>query len=183
MHFDPEKPIIVETDASNSVSAGVLSQHDNDKILYPVAFYSKKYSTAECNHEIYNIELLAIIRCFKEWRPHLESAGHKIKVLCDHRNLQSFMTTKRLDGRQVRWSEFAFQFNFKIIFQPGKQRGKLDTLTKRSGDLSKEGDERLLHQSQVVLKRKNLDSKVRLLSGSLSNEPCKEGTPFETLQK
>ena len=28
-HFDPEKPIIVETDASDYVSAGILSQHDD----------------------------------------------------------------------------------------------------------------------------------------------------------
>lgn len=52
MHFDPEKPIIVETDASDYVSAGVLSQQDDAGILHPLAFYSKKHSLAECNYEI-----------------------------------------------------------------------------------------------------------------------------------
>jgi hypothetical protein len=60
-HFDPEKPIIVETDASDYVSAGILSQHNNTGKLHPVAFYSKKHSTAECNYEIYDKELLAVI--------------------------------------------------------------------------------------------------------------------------
>ena len=57
---------MVETDASNLVSAGVLSQYDDDGYLHSVAFYSKKHSPAECNYEIYDKELLAIILAFKE---------------------------------------------------------------------------------------------------------------------
>jgi hypothetical protein len=43
-HFDPEKKIVVEIDASNPVIAGVLSQYDNDDILYLVAHFSRKHS-------------------------------------------------------------------------------------------------------------------------------------------
>jgi hypothetical protein len=50
-----------------------------------------------------------------------------------------------------------FRFNFKIIYRPGKQGAKPDILTKRLKDLPKKGDERLLHQSQVVLKKANFD--------------------------
>jgi len=42
------------------VNGGVLSQYDNEGILYPVAFYSKNMVPAECNYEIYDKELLAI---------------------------------------------------------------------------------------------------------------------------
>src|SRR6266566_3003228 len=155
-HFDPEADIVVETDASDYVSAGVLSQYDKDGVLHPVAFFSKKHSPAECNYEIYDKELLAIVMIFEEWRPHLEGAPKAIKVLCDHRNLEYFMTTKLLNRRQARWSEFLSRFDFKIQFRPGKQSTKPDALTRRSGDLPKEGDERLLHQSQTILKTKNL---------------------------
>ena len=55
-HFDYEREIIVETDASDYVSAGILSQHDDDGILHPVTFYSKKHSPAEYNYEIYDKE-------------------------------------------------------------------------------------------------------------------------------
>ena len=47
-------------------------------------------------------------------------------------------------------------FNFRITYQLRKLGGKPDALTRRSGDLPKEGDERLLHQSQTVLKPHNL---------------------------
>ena len=64
-HFDPSKQCHVETDSSDYVSAGVLSQEDNG-ILHPVAYFSRRIVPAECNYEIYDKELLAIIRCFKE---------------------------------------------------------------------------------------------------------------------
>ncbi|KAH0609353.1 uncharacterized protein H6S33_012839 [Morchella sextelata] len=60
-HFNPDRRIVIETDASDYVSAGILSQRDDEGILHPVAFFSKKHSPAECNYEIYDKELLAII--------------------------------------------------------------------------------------------------------------------------
>ena len=53
-HFDPDKEIIMETDASDYISAGVMSQYEADGILHPVAFLSKKHLPAECNYEIYD---------------------------------------------------------------------------------------------------------------------------------
>jgi hypothetical protein len=70
-YFDPFREIFVETDASDYISSGVLSQKDNQGVLHPVAFMSKKYNPAECNYEIYNKELLAIICCFEGWRSEL----------------------------------------------------------------------------------------------------------------
>ncbi|KAH0605316.1 uncharacterized protein H6S33_004538 [Morchella sextelata] len=87
-HFDPEKDIIVETDVSDYVSASVLSQYDDNGTLQPVPYFSKKHSPAECNYEIYEKELLAIIRSFEEWRPQLEGAAHPIAVISNHENFE-----------------------------------------------------------------------------------------------
>ena len=46
-HFDHDREIIVETDASDYVSAGILPQYADDGILHPVAFFSK--STHQLN--------------------------------------------------------------------------------------------------------------------------------------
>jgi len=42
-HFDHSREFIIETDTSDYVSAGVLSQRDDEGILHPVAFLSKKH--------------------------------------------------------------------------------------------------------------------------------------------
>ena len=68
---------------------------------------------------------------------------HPIQVLFDHYNLEYFMSTKLLNRRQARWSEFLSRFNFRITYRPVKLGGKPDALTRGSGDLPKERDERL----------------------------------------
>lgn len=67
-HFHPGKEIFIETDASDFVSSAILTQM-HDGVLHPVAFMSKKFDPAECNYEIYDKELYAIVQSFQEWRP------------------------------------------------------------------------------------------------------------------
>ena len=90
----------------------------------------------------------------------MESAKGVIEVLWDHKNLKYFMTTKILNRRQARWSEFLSQSNFKINFKPGKTGGKPDSLTRRSEDLPPQGDERLKIQQQVIIKPENISLAV-----------------------
>jgi transposase InsO family protein len=86
----------------------------------------------------------------------LEGSRYPIQVLSDYTNLEYFVSTKLLNRRQARWSEFLSRFDFRIIYRPGKAGGKPDALTRRSGDLPKEGDERLLTNRHAVLKPQNL---------------------------
>ena len=67
-----------------------------------MAFYSKNMASAEYNYEIYNKELLAIIRCLKHWRLELESIDIPIKIFTDYKNLEYFIITKELIYRQAR---------------------------------------------------------------------------------
>jgi hypothetical protein len=64
-YFDLFRKIFVKTNASDYISLGVLSQKDNQGVLYPIIFISKKYNLVEYNYEIYNKKLLAIIYCFE----------------------------------------------------------------------------------------------------------------------
>ena len=123
-----------------------------------MAYFSNKLSPTEINYEIYDKELLAVVRALERWRPELEGTIDPISIITDHKNLEYFMTTKVLNRRQARWSEFLSRFNFVISYKPGKQGGKPDSLTRRSEDLpSNTGDERIQQQQQVVLKHHNLD--------------------------
>jgi hypothetical protein len=159
-HFDPDLQIVLETDASDYVAAGVISQWGKDGLLHPVAFYSSKHTPAECNYEIYDKELSAIVKAFELWRAELQGSKFPIEILTDHKNLEYFMSTKNLSRRQTRWSEYLSRFDFLIKYRPGKQGQKPDSLTRRSRDLPKEGDERMQFQFQTVLKQKNLDPEI-----------------------
>ena len=65
-HYNLNLKIIVETDTSDYVSEGILSQYDKNGVLHPIAYFFKKHNSAECNYEIYDKELMVIIRAFKE---------------------------------------------------------------------------------------------------------------------
>ncbi len=57
---------MVEIDASNYVFEDILSQYDENEILYSVAYFSKKHNSVECNYEIYDKELMIIVRAFEK---------------------------------------------------------------------------------------------------------------------
>jgi len=131
-HFDPTRPIIVETDASDFAVAAVLSQSFDQGARYPIAFFSKKLDPAQLNYPIFDKEMFAIVAAFKHWRQYLEGAKFQVQVLTDHRSLEYFTTTKQLNRRQARWSELLADFDFAIQYRPGAQAGLPDALTCRS---------------------------------------------------
>ena len=66
MQFDPDQETIIKIDSSGYVIEGLLSQYDDNEIFWPYAYFFKRNTSAECNYEIYNKELLAIICCLEE---------------------------------------------------------------------------------------------------------------------
>jgi hypothetical protein len=134
-HFDHSREVIIKTNASDYVSAGVLSQRDDDGVSHPVAFFSKKHSPAECNYDINDKELMAIIKALEEWGTECEGAEHMVQLLTDHKHLEYFMSKILLNRRQARWAQLLSRFDYEILYRPGKLNGKADALTRRPGDL------------------------------------------------
>ena len=158
LYFDSKKQIVVEIDASNHVVTGVISQYDSDESLRSVVYFFTKMSLAECNYEIYDKELLIIIRTFELWRPELKGIKEPVTVLSDHKNLEYFMTIKLLSRRQARWSEFLSRFNFKITYRPDDLNRRVDVLIRQSEDLPRgKKNHRRKYQWQTILKSENLD--------------------------
>ncbi len=60
-HFDQTCETILEINSFNYVNNKVLSQYDDEVVLHSIVFYNKNMSSAECNYEIYDKELLIII--------------------------------------------------------------------------------------------------------------------------
>ena len=142
-HFDPELETILETDASDYMVSGILSQRHYISVkstLHLVAYLSEKMTSMECNYGIGDKELLAIVACLEKWHMYLH--GIEFTIFTDHHNLQNFATKALLNRRQARWAGLLAQYQFHIHFRPGKANGKADALTHRSEDLPCEGDGR-----------------------------------------
>lgn len=81
--------------------------------------------------------MLAIVEALKEWRHYLDAHAKRTIVLTDYEMLQSFMTTKSLNRRQVRWVGTLAAFDFEIQYRKGKEN-PADGLSRRPDHMARE---------------------------------------------
>ena len=139
-HYNSDHKIVIETDASDYVSEGILSQYNEKGVLHSVAYFSKKHNSAECNYKIYDKKFMIIVCAFEKWHLELEGFTFSVKVITDYKNLKYFISIKQLSCCQACWSEFLFCFNYCIMYYLNKAESKSDALTHWSGNLLKKGN-------------------------------------------
>jgi len=61
----------------------------------------------------------------------LEGAKLEFEIWTDHKNLQYFMMSQKLNCRQARWALYLSRFNFMLKHVPGKGMEKADGLSRR----------------------------------------------------
>ena len=57
---------IIKANLFNYITRGILSQYNKDGVLYPIVYFLNQLNPTKYNYEIYNKELLAIIKYFKQ---------------------------------------------------------------------------------------------------------------------
>jgi transposase InsO family protein len=127
--FRTGEPLRFETDASD-LAVGMCAKQERNGKWHPIAYHSRKFTSAEENYDVHDKELLAIVIALEHWRIYAESCSDLI-IFSDHKNLVNFTTTKTLNRRQVRWAELLGQHKFKIVYTPGKENGRADALSRR----------------------------------------------------
>ena len=128
---DQTRPFQIECDASKYASGAVLTQQDNNGNRHPVAFLSKTFNKTEQNYEIYDRELLAIIRALEEWQQYIQGSGHTMVIYSDHQNLTYFQSAQKLNRRQARWSLYLSELNVKLVHQSGSKMVQSDALSRQ----------------------------------------------------
>ena len=162
---DPTLTYTVKTDASGFAIGAELSQDG-----HPVCYLSHKLSPAERNYSTHEKEQLAIIYALREWRHHL--LGSPIKIETDHCSLKYFQTQPNLSQRQARWSEFMSQFDYQIIYLPGKQNIVADALSRRR-DWNEQGEDNE-HQKHLASINSSVNNDIlqRIRDAYSSDEVC-----------
>ena len=124
VNYHPDKPLMIETDASDLAKGAVLSQYEEgDKRWHPVAFYSKKFSPAELNCDVHDKEMVVLVDCMREWCHMFVGCPRLVVVYTDYRNLEYFQHTKICNRRQAWWAELMSEFNLVITYRPVEKNG------------------------------------------------------------
>ena len=127
---DLDKPFAIATDASKDASGGILLQADSNGEWHPCSYLSQSFSPAERNYDIYDRELLAVIRGLKTWKHYLRGSPFPVKVFTDHKNLLYFKEPQKLNRRQARWMLDIGDYDLKLVHVPGKELAGPDALSR-----------------------------------------------------
>ncbi|KAG1058239.1 hypothetical protein G6F42_028760 [Rhizopus arrhizus] len=124
---DMSKPFRIETDSSDFGVGGVLLQpgDDNSKQWHPVAFESRKLSSAEQKLPAQERELIGIVHALRTWRCYIDGCPGGYVVCCDHNPLTYFRTQQKPTPRLIRWIADLEMFAPKIVYKPGVFRTSL----------------------------------------------------------
>ena len=102
-----EKKFFLQVDALAYSVGTILSQEGETttsslekcqkQALHPIVFYSATFTPTERNYDIYNRELLAMMKALYHWRPYLAWTKEPFTILTDHANLTYWKAPRKLD--------------------------------------------------------------------------------------
>ncbi|GFV91580.1 retrovirus-related Pol polyprotein from transposon 412 [Trichonephila clavipes] len=124
----PDKPFILDTDASNEIVGAVLSQEidGQERVL---AYWSKCLSKPERNYCVTRKELLAIVKAIEHFHHYLY--GEKFLLRTDHASLTWLMNFRNTEGQVARWIQRLNEYYFDIRHRKGSSHGNADALSRR----------------------------------------------------
>lgn len=98
---DFSKKFFLHCDASEYGIGAGLVQLDENGVEKPIAYMSRKLTTAQRNYSVTEKECLATIEAIKKFRCYLEL--QEFEVITDHSSLVWLMKQPDLSGRLARW--------------------------------------------------------------------------------
>lgn len=126
-YVDFKKKLILTTDASAFGISAVLSQGKIGEDL-PIAFLSRTLQDTETRFSTTEREMLAIYWGIKQFRPYLY--GIEFLVETDHKPLEWIYKAKDSFNKLYRWRVQLADYNFTVIYKPGKYNVNADALSR-----------------------------------------------------
>ena len=99
-----------------------------------VDYGSWQLKTHEQNYPTHDLELAAVVFALKMWRNYLY--GERFEVFSDHKSLKYLFTQKELNLWQRRWMELLEDYDFELLYHPGKANVVADALSRKSSQLA-----------------------------------------------
>ena len=147
------KPFEVYCDASHQGLGCVLMQERK-----VVAYASRQLKVHEKNYPTHDLELLAMVFTLKIWRHYLY--GAQFQVFSDHKSLKYLFDQRELNMRQKRWIEFLNDYDFELLYLPGKANVVVNALSRKT-----------VHVAHLMMKELELLESFRDMKIQVELEP------------
>ena len=116
--IDEKLPFVLETDASDNAISATLNQQGQ-----PVTVFSSTLNECELHQSSVEKEACSIVEAIQKW-PHLLS-GRRFTVVTDQQSVSfmynvSLQYSKLKNEKIMRWCMQLSEFDFEVVFRPGK---------------------------------------------------------------
>ncbi|XP_070050983.1 uncharacterized protein [Nicotiana tomentosiformis] len=112
-------------DASRVGLGDVLMQ--NGRVI---AYASRQLKKHEQKYPTHDLEMAAVVFSLKIWIHYLH--GKTCEIYTDHKSLKYIFPQRDLNLRQRRWMELLKDYDFSILYHPGKANVVADALSRKS---------------------------------------------------
>ncbi len=126
-----DQPFKLEVDALGFTIGAVLLQCGEDNKWHPIGYYSATLIEAEQNYDIYDLELLTIVKALHNWQLFLAGSPHIITVHTDHANLQYWRQPHKISRCIAHEVAELAKYNVVLRHIPGKANGRSNALSRR----------------------------------------------------
>eukprot|EP01053_Blabericola_migrator_P002779 Blabericola_migrator_1__2778@NODE_1795_length_3783_cov_34_944295_g1030_i1_p1_GENE_NODE_1795_length_3783_cov_34_944295_g1030_i1NODE_1795_length_3783_cov_34_944295_g1030_i1_p1_ORF_typecomplete_len689_score62_31RT_RNaseH_2/PF17919_1/1_1e31RT_RNaseH/PF17917_1/2_9e31RVT_1/PF00078_27/5_5e20RVT_1/PF00078_27/6e03RVP_2/PF08284_11/2e11gagasp_proteas/PF13975_6/1_5e10Integrase_H2C2/PF17921_1/2_9e10RVP/PF00077_20/2_6e09Peptidase_A2B/PF12384_8/1_3e07Asp_protease/PF09668_10/4_6e07Asp_protease_2/PF13650_6/1_8e0 len=132
----PDRPYVLDTDASSIGVGAILQQEDEQGNLRPIAYASRAFRGPEKNWAPRDLEAFAIVWAVKHFSHYL--IGSRFTIRTDHHSLKWLFESDR--GRPGRWNALLADYDCRIVYRPGTQMEHVDYISRHaiSDDLTTE---------------------------------------------
>ncbi|XP_063959313.1 uncharacterized protein K02A2.6-like [Lytechinus pictus] len=132
-HYDPAKPILLQTDASPYGLGAVISHVESDGHEHPIAFASRTLKPSEVNYAQHEKESLSIIFGLKKF--HKQLHGRSFTIVTDHKPLMGLFgdhkpASTMASARVARWHMILSAYSYRIVHREGKKHQNADALSR-----------------------------------------------------
>jgi hypothetical protein len=98
-----------------------------------ITYYSTTFTPTERNYDVYERELLAIIKALDHWKVYLKMTVEPFTIITDHANLTYWKSTQKLNRCTAQWHEELQDYDFTIEHTLGKMHTAADALSRPEG--------------------------------------------------
>lgn len=172
---DYTKKFKIQTDSSDIAMGAALTQ-EYDSIDHPITYFSRKFNPAETRYSVTEKEALCIIAAVKHFHQYIY--GYKFTIVTDHAPLRYLFQYKATVPRIARWALLLAQFDYDIIYKPGKQHILPDTLSRTVAAVNPRvpktlhtncADPAEIFNSEVTRREQENDSSLKMIIETLEN--------------
>ncbi|XP_039514899.1 uncharacterized protein LOC120469791 [Pimephales promelas] len=123
-----DKNFMLQVDASQVGAGAVLLQEDDQGVVRPVSFFSKKFNRYQFNYSVIEKEALALIWALQHFQVYI--GGAPVIVYTDHNPLTFLQSFKCPNQRLMRWSLFLQAYDLDIRHIKGADNVIADALSR-----------------------------------------------------